>query len=157
MMTYDHSAGVTLMQVFEQLAHGYFLFLGTCVGCLAVFIKSAFIADTYRIGIVVHAVRTDHPFWPTLLYTSVTTDHVMVAYTELPFLLFAMIPVNLGDRTGLVGPYCRTMDYYQGYSAHAWTKKVDAISDPTATRNLIILPTVFLLNFIILLSNFKSL
>jgi hypothetical protein len=67
----------------------------------------------------------------------------------------AMPRINLGDRTGLVGPYCRTMDYYQGYSAHAWTKKVDAISDPTATRNLIILPTVFLLNFIILLSNFK--
>ena len=119
MMTYDHGAGVTLVQVFEQLAHGYFLFLGTRVGCLAVFIKSAFIADTYRIGIVVHAVRTDHPFRPTLFYTSVTTDHVMVAYTELPFLLFAMIPVNLGDRAGLVGLYCRTVDDDHGYAAHA--------------------------------------
>ena len=142
------------MQVFEQLAHGYFLFLGTCVGCFAVFIKTTFITDTYRIGIVVHAVRTDHPFWPTLFYTSVTTDHVVVADAEVKTSL-AMPRINLGGRTHLVGLYCRTMDYYQGYTAHAWTKKVDAISDPTATRNLIILPTVFLLNFIILLSNFK--
>ena len=156
-MTYDHSAGVALVQVFKQLSHRHFLRLGTRIGRITPDIKPTLVADAYRVGIVVHAVGTNQPFRPTLFYTSVTTDHVVVADAELPFLLFAMIPVNLGDRTGLVGPYCRTMDYYQGYTAHAWTKKVDAISDPTATRNLIILPTVFLLNFIILLSNFKSL
>ena len=155
-MTYDHSAGVTLVQVFEQLSHCSLLRLGTRIGRITPDIEPALVADTYRVGIVVHAVGTDHPFRPTLFYTSVTTDHVVVADAEVETSL-AMPRIYLSGRTHLVGLYCRTMDYYQGYNAHAWTKKVDAISDPTATRNLIILPTVFLLNFIILLSNFKSL
>ena len=155
-MTYDHGAGVALVQVFEQLSHRHFLRLGTRVGRITPDIKPTLVADAYRVGIVVLAVGTNQPFRPTLFYTSVTTDHVVVADAEVETSL-AMPRINLGGRTHLVGLYCRTMNHNQGYSAHAWTKKVDAISDPTATRNLIILPTVFLLNFIILLSNFKSL
>ena len=153
-MTYDHGAGVALVQVFEQLSHRHFLRLGTRIGRITPDIKPTLVADAYRVGIVVHAVGTNQPFRPTLFYTSVTTDHVVVADAEVKTSL-AMPRINLGGRTHLVGLYCRTMNHNQGYSAHAWTKKVDAISDPTATRNLIILPTVFLLNFIILLSNFK--
>ena len=142
------------MQVFEQLSHRNLLRLCTCIGRITPDIEPSLVTDTYRVGIVVHAVGTNQPFRPALFYTPVTTDHVVVADAEVEASL-AMPRIYLGGRTHLVGLYCRTMDYYQGYSAHAWTKKVDTTSDPTATRNLIILPTVDLLNFIILLSNFK--
>ena len=156
MMTYDHCAGVALVQVFEQLSHRNFLRLGTRVGRSASDIKPTLIADAYRVGIMVLAVGTDHIFRTAWLNRSVTSDYVVVADAEVGTSL-AMPRIDLSGRTQLVGLYCRTVNNNQGYSAHAWTKKVDAISDPTATRNLIILPTVFLLNFIILLSNFKSL
>ena len=147
-MTYDHSAGVTLVQVFEQLSHRHFLRLGTRIGRITPDIKPTLVADTYRVGIMVHAVGTDQPFRPTLFYTSVTTDHVVVADAEVETSL-AMPRIYLSGRTQLVGLYCRTMNNNQGYSAHACTKNVDTTSDPTATKNLMTLLTVDLLNFTI--------
>jgi hypothetical protein len=61
----------------------------------------------------------------------------------------AMPCIDLGGRTQLIGLYCRTVNNNQGYSAHACTKKVDTTSDPTATKNLMTLLTVDLLNFTI--------
>ena len=147
-MSYDHSAGVTLMQVFEQLSHRNLLRLGTRVGWSASDIEPTLVADAYRVGIVVLAVGTDHIFRTAWLNRSVTSDHVVVADAEVETSL-AMPCIDLGGRTQLVGLYCRTVNYNQGYSAHACTKNVDTTSDPTATMNLITLPKVDLLNFTI--------
>ena len=109
-MTYDHGAGVALVQVFEQLSHRCLLRLCTCIGRITPDIEPALVADAYRVGIVVLAVGTNQPFRPTLFYTSVTTDHVVVADAEVETSL-AMPCINLSGRTQLVGLYCRTVDY----------------------------------------------
>ena len=65
-MPYDHGAGVTPMQVFEQSPHGNLLFSRACVVGLTAGIKSPFVADANRMGIVMMpfdvAVGADHPF-----------------------------------------------------------------------------------------------
>ena len=109
-MSYDHSAGVTLMQVFEQLSHRHFLRLGTRVGRSASDIKPTLVADAYRVGIVVLAVSTDHVLSTAWLNRSVTSDHVVVADAEVETSL-AMPCIYLGGRTQLVRLYCRTVDY----------------------------------------------
>jgi hypothetical protein len=147
-MTYDHSAGVTLVQVFEQLSHRHILRLSTRIGWITPDIKPTLVADAYRVGIMVLAVGTDHVLRTAWLNRSVTTDHVVVADAEVETSL-AMPRIDLSGRTQLVGLYCRTVNYNQGYSAHACTKKVDTTSDPTATKNLMTLLTVDLLNFTI--------
>ena len=80
-VTYDHCAGVTLVQVFEQLTHGSLLRSRARVVGLTAGIKSPFIADANRMSIVMMpfyvAVGADHPFRATWLNRSVTTDHVM--------------------------------------------------------------------------------
>ena len=85
-MTYDHSAGITLVQVFEQMPHGLLLRSRARVVGLTAGIKSPFIADANRMGIVMMpfvAVGADHPFRATWLNRSVTTDHVVVANAEV--------------------------------------------------------------------------
>ena len=51
-MPYDHGAGVTPMQVFEQSPHGSLLFSRACVVGLTAGIKSPFVADADGVGIV---------------------------------------------------------------------------------------------------------
>ena len=86
-MPYDHSAGVALVQVFEQLPHGLLLRSRARVVGLTAGIKSPFVADANRMGIVMMpfdvAVGADHPFRATWLDRSVTTDHVVVTDTEV--------------------------------------------------------------------------
>ena len=109
-MTYDHSAGVELVQVFEQLSHRNFLRLSTRIGWITPDIKPTLVADAYRVGIMVLAVGTDHVLRTAWLNRSVTTDHVVVADAEVETSL-AMPRINLSGRTQLVGLYCRTVDY----------------------------------------------
>ena len=58
-----------------------------CAGVTTAGIKSPFIADANRMGIVMMpfdvAVGADHPFRSTWLNRSVTTDHVMVTDAEV--------------------------------------------------------------------------
>ena len=86
-MTYDQGAGVTPVQVFEQLPHRLLLRSRARVVGLTAGIKSPFIADANRMGIVMMpfyvAVGADHPFRATWLDRSVTTDHVVVADAEV--------------------------------------------------------------------------
>ena len=110
MMTYDHSAGVALVQVFEQLSHRNLLCLSTRIGRSASDIEPTLIADAYRVGVMVLAVGTDHIFGTAWLNRSVTTDHVVVADAEVETSL-AMPRIDLSGRTQLVGLYCRTVDY----------------------------------------------
>ena len=109
-MTYDHGAGIARVQFLKQSSHGSLLRLGARVGGLAADIKSALVADADRVGIMVLAVGTDHPFRTAWLYRSVTTVHVVVADTKFPMVIPAMPRVNLSGRTCLVGLYCRTMN-----------------------------------------------
>ena len=108
-MPHDQGTGVTLKQRFEQLPHADLLFSRARVGGLTADIESPFVADAYRMGIVVQTVGTDHPFRPTGLNLSVTTDHVVVADAEVEPPL-AMPGIDLSSRAVLVGPHCRTMD-----------------------------------------------
>ena len=80
---YYHGAGVALVQLFEQPAHGLLLSLGPRVGGLTADVQTTLITNTYRVLVVVLAcyvaVGADHPFRSSQLYCSVTTDDVVVA------------------------------------------------------------------------------
>ena len=79
-VTDNHGAGVTPMEVFEQPSQGSLLFCRSCVGGLTADVEPALVAHAYRMGVVVQAVGTDHPFRTAWLNLSVTTDDVVVAY-----------------------------------------------------------------------------
>ena len=116
-MAYDHGAGVTRVQFLKQSSHGSLLCLSARVGGLTADVIPALIADADRVGIMVLAVGTDHPFRTAWLYRSVTTDHVVVADAELPALA-AMPCVNLSGRACLVGSHCRTVNDNHGDGSH---------------------------------------
>ena len=86
-VTYDHCAGVTQVQVFEQLTHGSLLRSRARVVGLTAGIKSPLIADANRMSIVMMpfyvAVGAYKAFRVTWLNRSVTTDHVVVADAEV--------------------------------------------------------------------------
>ena len=109
-VSYDHGAGIASVELFEQCAHGSLLCRGARVGGLTADIEPTLVADADRVGIVVHAVGTDHPFRTAWLYRSVTTDHVVVADTQFPMVVTAVPRVYLSGRARLVGPHCRTVD-----------------------------------------------
>ena len=117
MMTYYYRAGIALVQFFKQSSHGYLLSLCSRIFGLTSDVKPSLVADAYRVGIVVLAVGTCQPFRTARLYISVTTDHVVVADTELPALA-AMPRIYLSSRALLVRPHCRTVDYQHRYASH---------------------------------------
>ena len=106
---YNHGAGVTHVQFLEQFAHGSLLCRRSRVGGLTADVIPALVADADRVGVVVLAVCANHPFRTAWLYRSVSSDHVVVADTELPALL-AMPRIYLSGRTRLIGFHCRTVD-----------------------------------------------
>ena len=110
-MPYDQGAGITLTQRFEQLPHAGLLFSRARVGGLTADVEPALIADADRVGIVVQAVSTHHPFRTAWLDRSVTTDHVVVADAKLVVSVFAVPGVDLSSRGSLVGLHCRTMNH----------------------------------------------
>ena len=90
-MPNDQRAGVTLVEIFEQQSHRRLLLCRAGIGGLT------FVADAYRMGIVVQTVGTYHPFRSTGLDLSVTTDHVVVADAEVEPPL-AMPGIDLSGR-----------------------------------------------------------
>ena len=54
----DEGAGVTPVQLFEQLSHGLLLRLGARVGGLSADIQAPLVADADGVAVVVHAVGT---------------------------------------------------------------------------------------------------
>ena len=93
-MAYDDGVGVTLYQLLQQSAHFRLLRLGTRVFGLTAYVQTTLVADAYRVFVVVQAVCTYEPFRSSFLPCSVTTDHVVVADTEVETSL-AMPSVNL--------------------------------------------------------------
>ena len=120
MMTYYYRAGIALVQFLKQSSHGCLLGLSTGIIGLTSDIEPSLVADAYRVGIVVLAVGTCQPLRSSWLYLSVTTDHVVVADTELPALA-AMPRVYLSNRALLVRPHCRTVDYQHRYASHNYS------------------------------------
>ena len=108
-VTDNHGAGIALVQLFEQRAHGCLLFSRSRVGGLTADVEPALVADADRVAVVVQTVGTDHPFRTAWLNLSVTTDHVVVADAEVEASL-AVPRINLCRGTGLVGPYCTAMN-----------------------------------------------
>ena len=78
-MTDNQCAGVTPVEVFEQLSHGSLLFSRSRVGGLTADVEPALVADANGVGVVVHAVGANLTFRTAWLYLSVTTDDVVVA------------------------------------------------------------------------------
>ena len=78
-MAYDQCAGVTLVEILEQLPHRRLLRCRTRVVGLTADVEPALVADAYRVGVVVHAVGANLTFRTAWLYLSVTTDDVVVA------------------------------------------------------------------------------
>ena len=109
-MTDNQRAGVALVQLFEQRAHGLLLFSRSRVGGLTASIIPALVADAYRVGVMVQAVGADHPFRTALFDCSVTTDEVMITDTKLPVVILSVPTVDLCRRTRLVGPYRTAMN-----------------------------------------------
>ena len=93
----NQGAGVTLVQFFEQSPHGSLLSSRARIAGLTADVETALVADADRMGVVVQAVGTDHPFRTTWLNRSVTTDHVVVADTEVETSL-TMPRVDLSGR-----------------------------------------------------------
>ena len=116
-MAYDEGAGVALLQFLQQPPEGLPLCLGACVGGLTADVQPALVADAYRVGVVVPAVGAREPFRSSRLDLSVPTDHVVVAYAELPALA-AMPRIDLRCRRCLVRPHCRTVNDNQCNSPH---------------------------------------
>ena len=108
-VTDNHGAGVTPVQVFQQLSHRNLLLSRPRVGGLTAGIVASFVAYADGVAVVVQTVGTNHPFWSAMLNLSVTTDDVVVADTEFPASL-AMPRIYLSGGRCLVGPYCRTMN-----------------------------------------------
>ena len=94
----DQGTGVTLVEIFKQLPHRRLLLSRTRVVGLTTDVESPFVADANRMGIVVQTVCTYHPFRPTGLNLSVTTDHVVVADAKLIMAVFAMPGIDLSGR-----------------------------------------------------------
>ena len=101
MVTYDEGLRVAAVQILEECPEGCLLLGSAGVGGLTAGVEPALVADAYRVGIVVHAVGTDHLLWASRLYLSVTTDHVMVADAEVEAPL-AMPGIDLSSRAVLV-------------------------------------------------------
>ena len=112
-VTDNHGAGVTPVQVFQQLSHRNLLLSRSRVGGLTADVQTTLVAYAYRVFVVVlafyMAVGANHPFRSAGLNLSVTTDDVVVADTEFPASL-AMPRIYLSGGRCLVGPYCRTMN-----------------------------------------------
>ena len=78
-MTDNQCAGVTPVEVFEQLSHGSLLFRRSRVGGLTADVEPSLVADAYRVGVMVHAVGANLTFRTAFLNCSVTTDDEVVA------------------------------------------------------------------------------
>ena len=85
------------MKLFNQFPQTAPLCLGTRVGRSPSDVEPTLVADAYRVGVVVHAVGTDHVLRTAWLNFSVTTDDVVIADTELPAPT-AVPCVDLGSR-----------------------------------------------------------
>ena len=57
----DQRAGVTLVEIFEQQSHRRLLLCRAGIGGLTADIESPFVADAYRMGIVVQTVGAGQP------------------------------------------------------------------------------------------------
>ena len=108
-VTDNHGAGVTPVQILEQLSHDSLLFSRPRVGGLTADVKPALVADAYRVGVVVQAVGADHVFRTAWFNLSVTTDDVVVADAELPVVIPAMPRIYLCRGTRLVRPHRTAM------------------------------------------------
>ena len=112
-VTDNHGAGVTPVQVFQQLSHRSLLLSRSRVSGLTADVQTTLVAYAYRVFVVVlafyMAVGANHPFWSAGLNLSVTTDDVMVADAELEASV-SMPRIYISGGRCLVGPYCRTMN-----------------------------------------------
>ena len=109
MVTDNQCPRVAPMEVPKQRAHSSLLFSRPRVGGLTADVEPALVAHAYRMGVVVQAVGTDHPFRTAWLNLSVTTDDVVVADAEVKA-SFPVPRINLCRGTRLVGPYCTAVN-----------------------------------------------
>ena len=83
-VTDDHGAGVTPVQVFQQLSHRNLLLSRSRISGLTADVQTTLVAHADGVAVVVQAVGANHPFWSAGLNLSVTTDDVVVSDAEFP-------------------------------------------------------------------------
>ena len=147
-MAYDEGLRVAAVQILEEYPEGSLLLGCAGVGGLTADVEPALVADAYRVGIVVQAVGTDHPFRPSWLNLSVTTDHVMISYAEVETPI-AMPCIDLSRRARLVRPHCRTVNHYQCNTPHDCIRNVDTKAVITVRMKLPIFSAGMFLNNLI--------
>ena len=83
-VTDDYGAGVTPVQVFQQLLHRSLLLSRSRVGGLAADVQTTLVAYADGVAVVVQTVGANHPFRSAGLNFSVTRDDVVVSDAEFP-------------------------------------------------------------------------
>ena len=78
-MTEDLGVGIVVQQAAEQGLHGVLLGRGAGVSGFAFLIKTAFVADAYRVGIVATGVCTHFFLWATAVYLTILRDVEVIA------------------------------------------------------------------------------
>lgn len=104
----NHGVGELSMKLFKKGTHGAFLRLGAGVGRATIDIQAAFVADAYRVAVVVLAMCANLRQWTTDFYRSVTTNHIVVAAA---FPATGTVPAaNLADSALLPRLHSRAMN-----------------------------------------------
>ena len=105
MMTYYQRLGELGMKFFQQFAQSLFLRWRACVGCIAVVVQPAFVADADGVLVMSYAVGTGFAERSTSFNRTVTADNIVVA-NALPVNTVRhafLVPfVNFVSRTCLV-------------------------------------------------------
>ena len=79
MMTYYQRLGELGMKFFQQFAQSLLLLWRACVGCIAVVVQPAFVADADRVLVMSYAVGTGFTERSTSFNRTVTADNIVVA------------------------------------------------------------------------------
>ena len=115
-VTDDLCIGVIDLQGSEQGDESCTLCWGTSVFCTSFLVKTTFVADADRMGVVMPGMSADLFFRASDVELTITGNVVVVA-TAIPA-FSAVYVVEQLKRQMLVRPRCRTVNYYQIYSSH---------------------------------------
>ena len=107
-VSHNDGVGVLLLQFGQQVEHGLFLLRGTSVSRLASGIKTAFVADTDGVAVVVQTMGTNHFFRSADFNIAIPADIVVVSW---PIPAFGDVPFrDLFYGTRLGWHHCAAVD-----------------------------------------------
>ncbi len=142
-MAEDAGIGMDFLQATEQTQQGTFLAGRTGIGGVAVFVQTAFVADTERVLVIAYGVGAHQLFVARLIGPAVAGDVVVVARESEPF----RVTADEGCHGKvLVRARGRTVDDNQINVAHDCTK-----------NELIMAVNTVMMNWMMVFQRFMSL